>query len=85
MKNSNQKVMQTYGKFFNRPKMEKRIVDKWGKDVGDKKLFDHIHQHIFNTRPFFCYGPVHGCIFTGMYKGHVSGMFFSLFDFHCVK
>jgi len=29
MNNSNQKVMQTYGKFFNRPKREKRIVDKW--------------------------------------------------------
>jgi hypothetical protein len=33
MKNSNQKVMQTYGKFFNRPKMENRIVDKWSKDL----------------------------------------------------
>jgi len=24
--------MQTYGKFFIRPKREKRIVDKWSKD-----------------------------------------------------
>jgi len=34
MKNSNQKVMQTYGKFFNRPKRGKRIVDKWSKDAA---------------------------------------------------
>jgi len=25
--------MQTYGKFFNRPKREKRIVDKWSIDI----------------------------------------------------
>jgi len=25
--------MQTYGKFFNRPKMETRIVDNWSKEA----------------------------------------------------
>jgi hypothetical protein len=36
MQNSNQKVMQTYGNFFNPPKREKQIVDKWSKDVNGK-------------------------------------------------
>jgi len=32
MSNSNQKVMQNYGKFFIRPKEVNQNVDKWSKD-----------------------------------------------------
>ena len=45
MYNSNQKVMQTYGKFFNRPKREKWIVDKWSID-RKKTIWSNAQENI---------------------------------------
>jgi hypothetical protein len=38
--------MQTYGNFFNPPKPENQIVDKW-RIAGGEKLFYKIHKHVF--------------------------------------
>jgi len=35
--------MQTYGKFFIRPKLEKQNVDKWSKERGGR-LFNQVDQ-----------------------------------------
>ena len=40
--------MQTYGNFFNPPKSENQIVDKW-RIAGREKLFDKINEHIFRA------------------------------------
>ena len=40
--------MQTYGNFFNPPKPENQIVDKW-RIAGMKLLFYKIHQQIFRV------------------------------------
>jgi hypothetical protein len=40
--------MQNYGNFFDPPKVEKQIVDKWSID-NRVVLFNQIDQHVLNV------------------------------------
>jgi len=76
--------MQTYGNFFNPPKTENQIVDKW-RIVGGEKLLYKIYKHVFCAALVFSihfrqgYSP--GC---GR-KNQIPGLFFGLFDLYNVK
>jgi hypothetical protein len=65
MKNSNQKVMQNYGNFFNPPKRGMGIVDKWSIDDGQEKLFRELHNHKFSSRLLVRQGLVNRQVFPG--------------------
>jgi len=75
--------MQTYGNFFNPPKPENQIVDKWRIAAG--KLFNKIYKHVFGAGLARCnqFGQSHGL--DRACKSHFAWMFFRLFDLHDMK
>lgn len=76
--------MQTYGNFFNPPKTENQIVDKW-RIAGGEKLFNKIYKHIFGAGLVLCdqFGQCH-CP-DPMRISHFAGMFFRFVDLYGMK
>ena len=76
--------MQTYGNFFNPPKPENQIVDKWRIAVR-KLLLYQIYQQIFSARSGMRIQFRGGCLLNNLRKCHLAGVFVSLPDFYSVK
>jgi len=76
--------MQTYGNFFNPPKPENQIVDKW-RIARKEKLFHKIYKHVFRAGLILShhFGEGHGL--GRMRISHFAGMFFGLFDLYGVE
>ena len=79
--------MQTYGNFFNPPKSEKQIVDKWSTEKEWEKCYFNRFTSMYSTpdllsAPVFC---------TGMFllkvriQGDFSLLLFSLSDFYSME
>jgi hypothetical protein len=76
--------MQTYGNFFNPPKLENQIVDKWRIAVG-VKLFNKIYKHVFCTILVLGNHFGEGDSPDTVSKCHFGNMFFRLPDLYGVK
>ena len=76
--------MQTYGNFFNPPKTENQIVDKW-RIAGGEKLLYKIYKHVFCAAFVFSVHFGHGHITGRGRKNQITGLFFGLFDLYNVK
>jgi len=76
--------MQTYGNFFNPPKLENQIVDKWRIAVR-KVLLYQIYKQIFSARSGMNIQFRGGCLLIYLRKCHLAGMFIALPDFYSVK
>ncbi|MEJ0082589.1 MAG: hypothetical protein WDM78_16915 [Puia sp.] len=76
--------MQTYGNFFNPPKPENQIVDKW-RIAGREKLFNKIYKHVFCAVLVLINYFGQNNILGTVSKCHFTWMFFGLFDLYSVE